>query len=44
MFGAATDDPSVVETPALVIQALVEMEAELARISVHEKREYGRCV
>jgi hypothetical protein len=43
MFGTATDDSAVVETSALIVQAVGEMEEELARIPAHDKREYTQA-
>jgi hypothetical protein len=39
VFGKAADS-AVVETPLLRVQAVVEMEEELARIPAHDKRDY----
>jgi hypothetical protein len=39
VFGTAADS-AVVETPVLRVQAVVEMEEELARIPAHDKRDY----
>jgi hypothetical protein len=44
VFGTATDDSAVVETPALRDQAVGEMEEELARIPAHDKREYAQAL
>jgi hypothetical protein len=44
VFGTATDDSAVAETPALIVQALGEMEEELARIPAHDKREYAQAL
>jgi hypothetical protein len=44
MFGAAADDSAVVETPALRVQAVAEMEEELALIPANDKREYAQAL
>jgi hypothetical protein len=44
VFGTAIDDSAVVETPALIVQAVVEMEEELASIPAHDKREYAQAL
>jgi hypothetical protein len=43
MFGTAADS-TVAETPAIRIQAALEMEKELARIPAHDKREYTQAL
>jgi hypothetical protein len=43
MFGAATDS-DVVETSAIRVQAVAEMEEELVRIPAHDKREYAQAL
>jgi hypothetical protein len=43
MFGAATDS-DVVETSAIRVQAVAEMEEELERIPAHDKREYAQAL
>jgi hypothetical protein len=43
VFGTEADS-TVVETPALRVQAVVEMEEELVRIPANEKREYMQAL
>jgi hypothetical protein len=45
VFGTSTDDSTVlVETPALRIQSVVEMDEQLARIPAHDKRDYTHAL
>jgi hypothetical protein len=44
VFGTEADDSSVVETPALRVQAVLEMQEELARIPADDKREYAQAL
>jgi hypothetical protein len=44
VFGTATDDSAVVETPALRDQAVVEMEEEVACFPANDKRDYTHAM
>jgi hypothetical protein len=43
MFGTAADS-DVLETSAVRVQAVADMEEELARIPAHDKREYTQAL
>jgi hypothetical protein len=44
VFGTAPDDSTVVETDALRIQSVVEMDEQLAHIPAHDKRDYTHAL